>query len=419
MNPSYRNFLQKAQIFLILTLGTAPVSMLLLAFFAEHLLVYAWVPPALYLLFALFSLKIPSKLRILYGVVGMLLLLLIGVLVPEKTAGTRMVALAIGAFYGILLIISLQIAGWERARELPIQYACYCLALHLLGQFIVTVDTTYEEIWVHVTPWMTGTLFLFAGLVMLSMNRTSIQAATEKRQGSSAAIRGKNLLLTVGLFGVGLLAALIPSMIGAVIVAMWRISEWINKILSPLNPDIEFTYPTETVIPTTEPGETDVLPYEPADPLTVDITYAIIVIVAILILTPIVILAIIRVWKALRKLARAFWIWLQLTLFSASEEGYEDEITDTREEYEVEATSKKRGERIKSAFVNEQKLSAQQRVRHYYRRLALKHGEWKQGNTARENLPTEAAEIYERARYSCHPVSDEDAAAFKKNTKKI
>jgi len=254
---------------------------------------------------------------------------------------------------------------------------------------------------------------------MLSMNRTSVKAVTEKRQGSSAAIRGKNLLLTVALFGIALMAACIPSMIGTMAYAIWWTSDWVNKILSVLHPDMGPTFPIETQIPTTEPGETILLPYEPADPLTVDITYAIIVIVGIIILTPIVILAFIRIWKALRRLARGFWIWLQSTLVNASEEGYEDEITDTRGEYEVEATAKNRGARIKAAFVNEQKLSAQQRVRNYYRRLASKHVEWKQGNTARENLPSEAAEIYERARYSPHPVSDEDVAAFKKNTKKI
>jgi len=419
MKPYYRNFLQKFQTFLVLTLGTAPVSILLFALFAEDLLAYAWAAPTLYLLLALVSLKISGKLRILYGVAGMLLLLLIGFLVPNEADGARTVTLVVAVFYGILLIISLQIAGWESERELPMQYAYYCLGLHLLGQFLMVVDKTYEQVWVQVTPWLTATLFLFAGLVMLSMNRTSVKAVTEKRQGSSAAIRGKNLLLTVALFGIALMAACIPSMIGTMAYAIWWTSDWVNKILSVLHPDMGPTFPIETQIPTTEPGETILLPYEPADPLTVDITYAIIVIVGIIILTPIVILAFIRIWKALRRLARGFWIWLQSTLVNASEEGYEDEITDTREEYEVEATAKNRGARIKAAFVNEQKLSAQQRVRNYYRRLASKHVEWKQGNTARENLPSEAAEIYERARYSPHPVSDEDVAAFKKNTKKI
>ena len=419
MRPSYRNFLQKLQIFLILALGTAPVAILSIALFAKHLLAYAWVLPTIYLFFALFSLKMPGKLRILYGVVGMLLMLLVAFLVPNESKGTRTVTLAITAFYGILLIVSLQIAGWEQEQELPIKYAGYCLALHMLGQFLMVVDKTYEKVWVQVNPWLTATLFLFVGLVMLSLNRASIKAVTEKRQGYSAAIRGKNLLLTVALFVIALLASCIPSMIGTVAFAVWRISDWVNKILSSLRPDLGLTVPTETQMSTTEPGEMETLPYEPADPLVSDITYTVLIILGIVILTPIVILALIRICKALRKLTRSLWNWLQFTLVSASEEGYEDEITDTRDDYEQEPTSKKRSDRIRAAFVNEQKLSAQQRVRYYYRRLALKHGEWKQGNTARETLPTGAAEIYERARYSSHPVSDEDAAVFKKNTKKI
>jgi len=43
------------------------------------------------------------------------------------------------------------------------------------------------------------------------------------------------------------------------------------------------------------------------------------------------------------------------------------------------------------------------------------HPEWSDGSTARENLPEEAAAVYERARYSEHPVSPEEAARFHQN----
>lgn len=419
MKPSYKNFLHKIQIFLILALGTVPLAVFPVALLAESLLAYAWIPSVLYLLLALVSLKVPAKMRILYGIAGMLLLLLVGLAVSSKMAGTWAVTMAIAGIYGVLLIVSLQIAGWERDQELPIQYAIYCLILHLTGQFLMGFYSDYEELWVRIAPWVTASLFAFAGLVMLSMNRASLRSATQKRQGASGAIRGKNLLLTLAFFGIALLAACVPSMIGTAAYTFWRISEWWNKTLAALKPDVETPFPTETQFPTAESGEMETLPYEPADPVTVEITYTVIIILGVIILSPVVILALIRIWKALQKLMRGFWTWFQYTLYSASEEGYEDEITDTRDDYTVESTAKKRSERIKAAFVNEQKLSAQQRIRHYYRRLALRHTEWQRGNTARETLPPETAEIYERARYSSHPVSDEDAAAFKENTRKI
>ena len=420
MKPSYKNFFHKFQIFMILALGTIPLAVFPIALLAEPLLAYIWILPTLYLILTLVSLMIPGKLRLVYGIAGMVVLLFTGLLISKESAGSQAIPLAVSGFYGILLIVSLQIAGWEREKELPIQYACYCLALHLVGQFLMGVDRNYGELWAKITPWLNAALFAFAGLVMISMNRAGLKAATQKRQGASASIRGKNLLLTLALFGIALLAACIPSMIGTVAYTFWRVSEWVNKILSAIRQESDMPFPTETQIPSTESGEMETLPYNPADPLVTEITYSIIIVLGVIVLTPVVILAFIRIWKALGKLFREVWNWLQYTMFSASEDGYEDEITDTRDDdYQLERTPKKHSERIKAALVNEQKLSPQQRVRHYYRRLTLKHTEWMRGNTARETLSAQAAEIYERARYSSHPISEEDAAAFKKNTRKI
>lgn len=419
MKPAYQNFLQKTQMFLILALGTVPVPIVLISFFAEQLQGYVWVYPALYMLLALLSLKIPSKLRIAYGVAGMLLMLIPGVLLPDKTMGTREVVWAAGAFYGVLLMLSLQIAGWPRDRELPLNYAGYCLVLHLIGQFIIMFDTVRGETWDRVAPWMTATLFLFVGLVMLSMNRSSVKSVAGKRQGASAAIRGKNILLTLALFGAALLVSLIPSIMSSVISTVGWITVWTGRLFSMLRPDVQMTYPTENVTTTTVETGIELFPTKPGDPVAANITFIVLMIIATVIFLPLVILALIRIWKALRRLGCGFWRWFQGMLSNASEEYYEDEITDTREELEVEATKRKRSERFRAAFVNEQKLTAEQRIRHRYRRLATKHQEWRAGNTARENLPEQAAELYERARYSDHPISEEDAAKFKSETKGI
>lgn len=418
MKPVYQNFLQKTQIFLILVLGTVPVPMVLVSLFAKQLLACVWVCPALYMLLALLSLKIPSKLRIAYGVAGMLLMLIPGVLLPDKTMGTREVVLAACAFYGVLLMLSLQIAGWPQDRELPLNYAGCCLVLHSIGQFIVMFDTVRGETWDRVAPWMTAALFLFVGLVMLSMNRSSVKAVTGKRQGASAAIRGKNILLTLSLFGAALLTSLIPSIMSGVISAVGWIMVWTGKLFSMLRPDVQMTYPTESVTTTTEAG-IDLFPTKPGDPVAANITFIVLMIIAVVIFLPLVIIALIRIWKALRRLGHGFWRWFQGMLSNASEEYYEDEITDTREELEVGAANRQRSERLKAVFANEQKMTAEQRIRHRYRRLAAKHQEWRAGNTARENLPVNAAELYERARYSDHPISEEDAAKFKSETKGI
>ena len=419
MRPAYQSFLQKAQILLILALGTVPVPMVLLGFSAEHLLPYVWVFPTLYMLLALLSMKIPGKLRIVYGVVGVLFLMLPGLLVPAKPIGSREVVFIVGAFYGVLLMLSLQIAGWPQDRELPLNYPCYCLALHLISRFTVTLDTVRGETWNSILPWLTATLFMFVGLVMLSMNRSSVKAVTGKRQGASAAIRGKNILLTLALFAAALLASMIPSIMSGVISAIGWITVWTAKLFSMLLLDVQPTYlPTESITATTE-TEIGMIPTKPVDPVASSITFAIMMIIAVVILLPLVIIALIRIWKVLRRFGRRFWQWFQDMLSNAAEEYYEDEITDTREESELSTTVKQHAKRLRSAFVQERKLTAEQKIRHRYRRLAAKHKEWSVGNTARENLPMKAAELYERARYSNHPISEEDASQFKTETKEV
>ena len=58
-------------------------------------------------------------------------------------------------------------------------------------------------------------------------------------------------------------------------------------------------------------------------------------------------------------------------------------------------------------------------IRYYYRRLLRKHAKWSDASTARENLPRDAAAIYEKARYSNEPLSQSEVADFKEGIKKV
>ena len=57
-------------------------------------------------------------------------------------------------------------------------------------------------------------------------------------------------------------------------------------------------------------------------------------------------------------------------------------------------------------------MPPKERIRYRYKRLSLRHEEWFAGSTARENLPVELAEVYERARYSDDALTAEEAAQF-------
>jgi len=98
------------------------------------------------------------------------------------------------------------------------------------------------------------------------------------------------------------------------------------------------------------------------------------------------------------------------------DEDFLDEITRTRDEKDaVTKAGPKKKERV-PIFLG--RMTPVQQIRYRYRQLSQKHPEWKQHNTARENLPETAAQLYEQARYSKHPVTTEDVLQFKKNTSK-
>ena len=72
---------------------------------------------------------------------------------------------------------------------------------------------------------------------------------------------------------------------------------------------------------------------------------------------------------------------------------------------------------MKKPKVPESSMEPGERIRYRYRLLSKKHPEWREHNTARENLPDSPAQLYERARYSDHPITPEEAEQFKNETK--
>ena len=106
-------------------------------------------------------------------------------------------------------------------------------------------------------------------------------------------------------------------------------------------------------------------------------------------------------------------LWGALERYGAAvSEDYIDEITDTRETGDASRSRSRFGASKPKAPKGG---TPGERVRYRYKLLLWKHPEWNRGATAREKLPPDAADIYERARYSPHPVTEEEAEAFQKS----
>jgi hypothetical protein len=93
--------------------------------------------------------------------------------------------------------------------------------------------------------------------------------------------------------------------------------------------------------------------------------------------------------------------------------GYEDEITETK----PKKKSAEKRNRAKRRITADKNLSPELQIRTRYQKLQKKHRDWNPGSTARDHLPEDAAILYERARYSAHAVTEEDAREFHRKTR--
>ena len=121
---------------------------------------------------------------------------------------------------------------------------------------------------------------------------------------------------------------------------------------------------------------------------------------------------------ALRRLLE--WLWQRMNRFgNAAVKDYEDEITDTRDDGEYRQTDILKRLRARLERADESKMTPAQRVRYRYRRMRMKHTDWREATTARETLPSEAAQLYERVRYGGEMLTEEEAESFRKETRHL
>jgi len=322
-------------------------------------------------------------------------------------------SMALPALYVLFLMMSLPVGGWSAATELPFNVTFIGGALYIGAQlFQMLPSGEYASIGL---PLLMGFL-AYAALWMLSLNRQSLTDAAARGQRAPKSMRRKNTALTIGLMALVLLVASIPALaralrwlwnrLGDALKALWQ-------LLAALLPD------TEATGDATGSGEM-FGGFGPAeDPsLFAQIMEKIFMVLAIVLLVIALAAAGKILWRKLRVLFKKLWTILNRYALAASED-YVDEVEDTRRE--GDASSRERRSIWSDWFrqINEDRLSPVERIRYRYQRLLRRHQEWQPGSTARENLPGDAAQIYEQARYSARPVSAEEAEAFARQAKAL
>lgn len=414
MKERLKGLLWRGQHCLLLAMGCMPLGVMLLMHSPVLLLPRLWLMAGLFLLAGCVCLLLPGRLRILGGVVCAAALIAAGVfLFRVQEAAYRGL---IPAAFALLLIPVLPMGGWSSRRELAVAWPLVGLVIYCAAQLLLSVGETYPDWQQAARPVLLVSFLLFAALVLLSLNRSSLDNAALSRRTPPAGMRRMNLLLTLALMVLGVLTAAIPQ-VGQGLAFVWN---WMMRLIAMAAAFIA------SFLPDVRQGTAGGAPAggmglpagESAPPSAfLQILEKVLMVAALLVAAVLLVLLLRVVGKRLLALAR--WLLQRLTRYQAAAgEDYVDEITDTRGEEDAERQSLLR--RLQDRMGrNERGLTPTQRVRLRYRRLKQTHRGWKTSDTARETLPESAAAIYEKARYGGAELTGDEEECFRTDTRRI
>lgn len=389
--------------------ATLPVTLILQAQFGAKLLFLVWLLPLCFVVLDLLGQKVTGKLRLPFAIGAALVQLLWGLFFHLQT-GSPFLWIA-PVMYCILTLWGM---AWDAEDRTTNLWFTVGLVLHIGAQLyrrtrVVANDPVLDP----VSGWILAAFFLFALISFLSMNQTGLKLASSGRQSVPKAMQRKNLVMTLVFFAIAFIIALIPAATQAVsLLFSWigRFLQWLSSLI----PERQQTQVSESV-PVQENDMLEILGLENSPgmpPWIQTVIYGILIAVA----AAVVILVLYVLIRKLLSLLRRILANLNRYMHAVSED-YVDEITSTYSAPEDEQESRRKQRKL--SVSEEHKLPPAERIRFRYRRLRQKHPQWQSGSTARETLPESAAVLYERARYSSHPVTEEDAQRFTAQTKKV
>ena len=411
MKLNTNGFLIKCQHPLTLALTFFPLGWLFVTG-CNRAIPYAYLFPAAYVLLAWLCLLIPGKRRLLAGFLGAAMLAGLG----ASALKHGVVLLLFPALYIFLLFVALPIGGWDHRRELNIAWQVIGLLTHLLMQLLIDGSRRLgEDVYgAAATPVLVSFLLLGA-LTVLAFNRTSLESASMSRRTVPLIMRRANGAISIGLLVLGVLIAAIPA-IGGVLAQLW---DWIVKILLIIGTFLS------SIMPQNQQGGGGGAPADegPVVAGAAQETSALALflekLMGVFALVVTVALLLLFLWvigKKLIRLAKHLWSrWGQYSVMAG--EDYEDEITSTRDESDVEREGLLT--RLRRIVPEDEKAAtANERIRSRYRHLKRRR-DWGAASTARETLPESAAALYERVRYGGEALTDAEAEAFREGTKKV
>ena len=410
MKLNFRDFLRKCQFPVMLAAGSMPLPMFVCAQVIPDKLGACLLMAAAYIFAAWICTVTPGKARIPAGILLSAGLLALSYFILPLLTGVSVCL--IPTMYILLLLGGLRIGGWAPDQELHPMVGSVSLVAHMIAQFFVNVDRQNNAgaVYEPVAPMLTISFLIFGALWMAALNRASLVSADNGRGRVPKSMKIKNRLLTAAMMAAVLLIAAIP----AVIRAVGRAWEWIKAFLLMVLRFILSLLPEQSGGSGGGGGGMDMSMFGEASTeqslLSLILQYLMMIVGGIIALI-LIGLALRVVWRNLKILYKRMMARLNEYMASSSED-YVDEISDTREDGQHERSRQRGLRRMLKKRVDESTLSPRERVRYRYLMMWLKHPEWTPERTARENLTGDAAQLYERARYSSHEISEQEANTF-------
>ena len=413
MRLNTSDFLRKAQHPLLLGLGSLPLSMLLTLSFSQETFRFSWCFPAAYVLLSWACLVIPGKKRVAAGVISAILLVaLCGLLLPL----TQNFGLILMPFmYVVLMFLTLPIGGWPYNQELQMGWHVGGAVTHVLLQMLVNGSQLMQNgVYTPAETPVLCSFLAYAVLVLLALNRASLDSASQSRRKVPLLMKRQNILFTMVLLVIGVLLAAIPA-IGAALDTVW---DFILRGIALVMEFLALFMPASSGGGGGAGGGMGDMGFgEAASPSDLALLLEKILTVLTVLIVVIALALLLRVlWKKLKAGLKLLWARM-MQYGSAASEDYEDEITSTRDEEGTEREGLL--SRLRRMNVGDEKGGTPtERVRMRYKKLKRRN-EWSAASTAREKLPDEAAALYERARYGGETLTEEEAGRFREGTRRV
>ena len=413
MRLNTSDFLRKAQHPLLLGLGSLPLSMLLTLSFSQETFRFSWCFPAAYVLLSWACLVIPGKKRVAAGVISAILLVALCAMLLPMTKSFGLILMPL--MYVVLMFLTLPIGGWPYNQELQMGWHVGGAVTHVLLQMLVNGSQLMQNgVYTPAETPVLCSFLAYAVLVLLALNRASLDSASQSRRKVPLLMKRQNILFTMVLLVIGVLLAAIPA-IGAALDTVW---DFILRGIALVMEFLALFMPASSGGGGGAGGGMGDMGFgEAAPPSDLALLLEKILTVLTVLIVVIALALLLRVlWKKLKAGLKLLWARM-MQYGSAASEDYEDEITSTRDEEGTEREGLL--SRLRRMNVGDEKGGTPtERVRMRYKKLKRRN-EWSAASTARETLPDEAAALYERARYGGETLTEEEAGRFREGTRRV